>query len=46
MKIIAKLQAVVFKAPFQVALERRPIPTIQNPTDAILKVRYPALCGR
>ncbi|KAL4778037.1 chaperonin 10-like protein, partial [Aspergillus varians] len=39
------MQAVVFKGPLQVALEQRPIPEIQNPTDVIVKVRYTALCG-
>lgn len=40
------MQAVVFKGPLQVALEERPVPQIQDPTDVILKVRYTALCGR
>lgn len=40
------MQAVVFKGPLKVALEQRPIPTIQDPTDVIVKVRYTALCGR
>ncbi|KAL4875156.1 chaperonin 10-like protein [Aspergillus karnatakaensis] len=39
------MQAVVFKGPLSVALEERPIPTIQDPTDVIVKVRYTALCG-
>ncbi|KAL4982680.1 chaperonin 10-like protein [Aspergillus falconensis] len=39
------MQAVVFKGPLRVALEERPIPTIQDPTDVIVKVRYTALCG-
>lgn len=39
------MQAVVFKGPLQVALEQRPRPQIQAPTDVILKVRYTALCG-
>ncbi|KAJ5160951.1 uncharacterized protein N7482_007955 [Penicillium canariense] len=39
------MQAVVFKGPLQVALERRPRPQVRDPTDAILKVRYTALCG-
>ncbi|PWY66723.1 zinc-containing alcohol dehydrogenase [Aspergillus heteromorphus CBS 117.55] len=39
------MQAVVFKGPLQVALEERPIPELQAPTDAIVKVRYTALCG-
>jgi hypothetical protein len=40
------MQAVVFKGPLKVALEERPIPQIQHPTDVIVKVRYTALCGR
>lgn len=41
-----KMQAVVFNGPLEVTLETRPIPQIQDPTDAIIKVRYTALCGR
>lgn len=40
------MQAVIFKGPVRVALEQRPLPEIQHPTDVILKVRYTALCGR
>ena len=40
------MEAVVFKGPLQVAMEQRPIPQLQDPTDVILKVRYSALCGR
>ncbi|CEL03878.1 chaperonin 10-like protein [Aspergillus pseudodeflectus] len=39
------MQAVVFKGPLKVALEKRPIPEIVDPTDVIVKVRYTALCG-
>ncbi|KGO38945.1 Alcohol dehydrogenase superfamily, zinc-type [Penicillium expansum] len=39
------MQAVVFKGPSKVAIEQKPIPQIQDPTDVILKVRYTALCG-
>ncbi|GFF48495.1 S-(hydroxymethyl)glutathione dehydrogenase [Aspergillus udagawae] len=39
------MQAVIFKGPLEVALETRPIPQIQDPTEVILKVRYTALCG-
>ena len=44
--VLANMQAVVFKGPLEVALEERPIPQIQDPTDVIVKVRYTALCGR
>jgi threonine dehydrogenase-like Zn-dependent dehydrogenase len=40
------MQAVVFKEPFKVAVEQRPIPTVQGPEDIIVKVKYTALCGR
>lgn len=40
------MQAVVFKNTLLVAVEKRPVPTIQEPTDVIVKVRYTALCGR
>jgi threonine dehydrogenase-like Zn-dependent dehydrogenase len=33
------------KQPSQVAVEDRPYPNIQKPTDAILKVSSTALCG-
>lgn len=39
------MNAVVFLGPHKVALDTRPIPTLQDPTDAILKVEYTALCG-
>lgn len=40
------MQAVVFKEPFKVAVEQRPIPTVQYPEDIVVKVKYTALCGR
>lgn len=40
------MRCVVFKGPFQVELEDRPIPRIEEPTDIIVKVKYTALCGR
>lgn len=42
----ATMQAVVFKGPKEVQLERRPIPQLQDPKDVIVKVEYTALCGR
>jgi len=39
------MKAVIFKGKLQVAIEERPIPKIQDPTDIIIKVRYTALCG-
>jgi threonine dehydrogenase-like Zn-dependent dehydrogenase len=40
------MKAVVFKGPLKVEIEDRPVPTIQNPKDVILKVDLSALCGR
>lgn len=40
------MKAVVFKGPYKVAVEERPIPKIQDPTDMIVKVTYTAVCGR
>lgn len=40
------MQAVTFKGKLQVSVEQRPRPSIQDPTDVILKVHYTALCGR
>jgi threonine dehydrogenase-like Zn-dependent dehydrogenase len=40
------MQAVVFHGKLQVAVEQRPVPKVQDPTDIIVKVRYTALCGR
>jgi threonine dehydrogenase-like Zn-dependent dehydrogenase len=40
------MQAVVFKEPFTVAVEQRPIPSVQDPEDVVVKVGYTALCGR
>ena len=40
------MNAVVFKKPHKVALEKRPVPQIKAQTDIIVKVIYSALCGR
>lgn len=40
------MKAVVFQGPRHIALEDRPIPQIEEPTDAIIKVLLTALCGR
>ncbi|KAG7409443.1 putative D-xylulose reductase A [Fusarium oxysporum f. sp. rapae] len=39
------MRAIVFKCAEQVQVEDRPIPTIQDPRDAIVKVTISALCG-
>lgn len=40
------MQAVVFHEPYKVAVEQRPIPTVQDPEDVVIKATYTALCGR
>ena len=39
------MQAVIFNGKLDVSVEQRPIPTIKDQTDIIVKVRYTALCG-
>ncbi|KAG7008679.1 hypothetical protein G7Y79_00004g012630 [Physcia stellaris] len=39
------MRAVVFKGPYKVVLEDRPIPKIKDQRDIIVKVIYSALCG-
>lgn len=39
------MRAVVFDGPKRVSLQDRPIPTLQEDTDIIVKVGYTALCG-
>lgn len=40
------MRSVVYKGPYKVVLEDRPIPKIKDTTDIIVKVIYTALCGR
>ena len=40
------MRAVVFKGPYEVTVEERPIPKIQEESDIVVKVAYTALCGR
>ena len=40
------MKSVVFKGPYKVEVEDRPIPKIKDPQDIIVKVKYTALCGR
>ncbi|KFY85773.1 hypothetical protein V500_08142 [Pseudogymnoascus sp. VKM F-4518 (FW-2643)] len=39
------MNAVVFNGAFNIAIERRPRPVIQKPTDAIVKVAMAGICG-
>jgi threonine dehydrogenase-like Zn-dependent dehydrogenase len=40
------MKAVIFRGPFDVAVEDRPLPTVIDATDAIVKVETAGLCGR
>ncbi|KAL2271565.1 hypothetical protein VTJ83DRAFT_936 [Remersonia thermophila] len=39
------MKAVVFHGPKKIAVEDRPVPQLQDPTDIIVKVQSTALCG-
>lgn len=39
------MRAVVYKGPYEVAVEDKPYPKLQTETDCILKVTTSALCG-
>lgn len=39
------MKATVFKKPGEMAVEDRPMPTIQNPTDAIVRIVRTCVCG-
>ncbi|WP_269857420.1 glutathione-independent formaldehyde dehydrogenase [Streptomyces sp. RPT161] len=39
------MRAVVYKGPFEVAVEQAPDPRIQHPNDVIVKVTSTAICG-
>jgi threonine dehydrogenase-like Zn-dependent dehydrogenase len=41
----ATMRAVVYKGPYEVAVEDKPYPQLQNDTDCVLKVTTSALCG-
>lgn len=41
----ATMRAVVYKGPYEVAVEDKPYPNLQNDTDCVLKVTTSALCG-
>ena len=40
------MKAVVFNGKLDVSLDDRPVPSIKDQTDIIVKIRYAALCGR
>ncbi|RAH76248.1 alcohol dehydrogenase [Aspergillus japonicus CBS 114.51] len=42
---IYTMKAVVYNGPHRLAIENRPKPSIEEPTDAIVKVTYTTICG-
>ncbi|KEY64327.1 hypothetical protein S7711_06371 [Stachybotrys chartarum IBT 7711] len=45
MALPGTMKAVVFEGPYKVSIQPRPVPTIQNDGDILVKVRATALCG-
>ncbi|KAF2103326.1 GroES-like protein [Rhizodiscina lignyota] len=39
------MDAVIFRGPYDIAVEKRPKPSIQSPTDAIVRVIVAGICG-
>lgn len=39
------MKAVVYKGPFEVAVEEVPDPTIQDPTDVVVRITSTCICG-
>ncbi|KAK7548216.1 alcohol dehydrogenase [Phyllosticta citricarpa] len=39
------MKALVYKGVGKVAIEERPVPTIQKPSDAVVKMVYSTICG-
>ena len=39
------MRAVVYKGPFQVAVENVPDPQLKHPNDAIVKITSSCICG-
>ena len=39
------MRAVVYKGPFEVAVENVPDPSIQHPNDVIVKITSSCICG-
>lgn len=39
------MNAVIFNGPFKIDVEQRPIPVLQEDTDAVVKVSLAGICG-
>ncbi|EEY20079.1 S-(hydroxymethyl)glutathione dehydrogenase [Verticillium alfalfae VaMs.102] len=42
---MSAMKCVVFDGPKQISVQNRPVPTVRDAKDVIVKVRYTALCG-
>ncbi|KAG7118728.1 putative zinc-type alcohol dehydrogenase-like protein like [Verticillium longisporum] len=42
---MTEMKCVVFDGPKQISVQNRPVPTVKDAKDIIVKVRYTALCG-
>ena len=42
---MATMKALVYRGLNKIVLEDKPIPEIQEPTDAIVKIKYTTICG-
>ena len=42
---MATMKALVYRGLNKIVLEDKPIPDIQEPTDAIVKIKYTTICG-
>jgi threonine dehydrogenase-like Zn-dependent dehydrogenase len=40
------MKAIVFRGAFNIAVEERPRPVLQDATDAIVRVQMAGICGR
>ncbi|TVY22940.1 putative zinc-type alcohol dehydrogenase-like protein [Lachnellula hyalina] len=39
------MKAVVYQEPFKVSIEERPVPELEHPDDALIKITTAAICG-
>lgn len=39
------MKAVIIKKPYEITTEQRPVPTMKEETDVVVKVSMSALCG-
>ncbi len=39
------MRAMVYRGPYKVRVEEKPVPRIEHPNDAIVRVTHAAICG-